>query len=151
MVLVVDCLQRSLRWWQGASSNEKEDGLFRCKLDSLADHVHELTYGQVGRHQKFFLRSRDEGFCQARDAHMIVHSQRTLSMSGSELSPARLSSSTGMRSGCFSRIDAADARRSSKSVILSLKRSRQLPLVRWAVRQGADAVCSTVYTGIIIR
>ena len=40
-------------------------------------------------------------------------------MSGRALSPLRLSTMTGMRSGCFARMDAADAVRVARSFLSS--------------------------------
>ena len=35
--------------------NEDEDGFLWRKLDALADNVHELSYGEVGRYQVLLL------------------------------------------------------------------------------------------------
>jgi len=49
-VIVVNLRDYSRRWREDVS-NEHKDGFVRAKLDSLPDHVHELAYGEVVRHE----------------------------------------------------------------------------------------------------
>ena len=58
-------------------------------------------------------------------------------MSGSELSPLRLSTITGMRSGCFARIEDALALRVSRSCLLSFAM-----LAAEGVKEKLEAVAS---------
>ena len=60
-MFLVDATHQGGSWRQDLI-DEDEDGLFRRQLDSLADHVDELSYGQVGGDKIFLLvDGRDVG------------------------------------------------------------------------------------------
>lgn len=58
LVLFVNRTHQSGGWWQNLVDKDK-DGLLRCELDTLADHVNELPHRQV-------LIGDDSGLARAR-------------------------------------------------------------------------------------
>ena len=61
-MLLVDARHQSSGRWQDFI-DEDEDGFLWAELDALADHIDELSNGEVGRYQVFLLvDGRDVGF-----------------------------------------------------------------------------------------
>jgi len=54
LVLLVDSTHQLRCWWQNLI-DENEDSFLWCKLDALSDHVDELAYCEIRRHQVLLL------------------------------------------------------------------------------------------------
>lgn len=54
LMLFINTAHEGSSWWEHFI-HENEDGLFRGELNTLADHVDELTDCQVGRHEVLLL------------------------------------------------------------------------------------------------